>query len=185
VIVGRAESIGRMLRLAPAAFALACGGHVVQVDPSHGHDAGPASVGNYCPTTLAQTNGVACTHEGLDCTQEFDCDGETQSVTCTCESAQFDCQDPIGLLPPGHAPRCLGNDPAKYYCPPSMVLAGGLTCDELGESCYYDGEVCKDGLTKLNYCECEPNGHGGHTFACHIVPCENLSDGGGFEDPEG
>ena len=185
--MGRAKTTRRSTLLASSALALlsgACGGRAVAIDPNPTDDAGNPSVGDYCPATLEQTNGVACKKEGLHCTQDFVCDGETQPTDCMCKSARFECQDPIGLLPPGHSPRCLGNDPQKYYCPASMALAEGLTCAELGESCYYDGEKCANGVTKLNYCECEPDGHGGHVFACHILACENLTDGGGFEDPD-
>jgi len=59
-----------------------------------------------------------------------------------------------------------------------MRLAEGLTCDELGQSCFYEGTVCMNGLTKLNYCDCEPDGHGGHTFGCHLVACDDLGDAG-------
>jgi hypothetical protein len=164
--------------LAGAAFA-ACGGRTIDPGSSHPDaqaEAPPAL--NQCPTTLAETNGASCAKGGLMCTQGFDCDGEMQQANCTCKSAHFVCQDPIGLLPPGHAPRCLSNDPMPFYCPESMFLAEGLTCDELGESCFYEGTVCADGLTKLNYCECEPDGHGGHTFECHVVACNDLGDGG-------
>jgi hypothetical protein len=52
-----------------------------------------------------------------------------------------------------------------------MALAQGLTCTENGQSCFYEGIKCADGLTKLNYCECAPDGFGGFTFGCHIVSC--------------
>jgi hypothetical protein len=173
------ESIRKSALLVALASAVACYGHTVNINGDPGPSpSGDSSVGNYCPTTLAETNGVPCSDEGLQCVQEFDCEGETLSVSCMCKSSRFECQDPIGLLPPGRSPRCISNDPPKYYCPASMDLAEGLSCDELGEACYYEGAVCADGLTKLNYCECEADGHGGHTFGCHILECENLTDGG-------
>jgi hypothetical protein len=161
--------------VALGALAIACGGQTV--DSPHGAPAPDEGPGDDCPTTLAETNGAACGQAGLMCTQGFDCDGEMQDTNCTCKSAHFECEDPIGLLPPGHAPRCLSNDTAPFYCPASMFLAEGLTCNVVGESCYYEGSTCADGLTKLNYCECEPDGHGGYTLECRIVACNDLGDG--------
>jgi hypothetical protein len=164
------------------AVAAACGGQII--DRSRSSDAPQTGSGDDCPTTLAETNGASCGQSGLMCTQGFNCDGEMQTTNCTCKSAHFECQDPIGLLPPGHAPRCLSNDTDPFYCPASMSLAEGLTCNVVGESCFYEGSVCADGLTKLNYCECVPDGHGGHTFGCHIVACNDLGDGEGGLDAE-
>jgi hypothetical protein len=164
--------------LAVVVLAVACGGRVAAVDPGPGSDGGSTAV-DFCPGTLQETNGISCGHAGLMCIQQFTCEGEVQQTVCTCESAHFRCQDPIGLLPPGHDPRCLSNDPSQYYCPASMGLANGLTCNLVGEDCYYDGAMCADGLTKLNYCQCQPSGQGGHVFQCHIVSCEpDLAEGG-------
>lgn len=159
-------------------FAVACSGRTEAVHPN-GRDAGEAQA--YCPATLDETNGHTCGQSGLTCTQDLVCADLPQEVVCTCKSSRFECHDPIGLLPPGDAPRCLSTDPKKFYCPESMALAQGLTCTANGQSCFYDGEVCANGLTKLNYCECSPDGFGGGglVFACHIVPCEpDLGEGG-------
>ena len=158
-----------------AVIATACGGKTI--DPPRSTDPPPAGSGADCPATLAETNGASCAPLGLTCPLGFECDGEMQTTSCMCKSSHFECQDPIGLLPPGHAPRCLSNDTPPFYCPASMFLAEGLTCNVVGESCFYEGALCADGLTKLNYCECAPDGHGGHTFACHIVACNDLGDG--------
>ncbi len=155
---------------------VSCTGQVHQGKPPL-HDAGEAAP--YCPTTLEETNGKPCGAGGLMCTQDFLCDELPQQVVCTCKSARYECHDPIGLLPPGYMPRCLSTDPEKFYCPVSMALAEGLTCTANGQSCFYEGATCSDGLVKLNYCECAPDGFGGFVFGCHIVPCEpDLLDGG-------
>jgi hypothetical protein len=157
--------------------AVACSGRTVGDHPPPGDDAGEAAA--YCPATLEETNGHVCGSSGLMCAEDFLCNDLPQQTVCTCKSSRFECSDPIGLLPPGHAPRCLSTDPKKFYCPESMALAEGLTCTANGQSCFYDGAVCSNGLTKLNYCECAPDGFGGFVFGCHVVPCEpDLQDAG-------
>jgi hypothetical protein len=171
------ENEGRRSSLVAAVLlAAACAGHG-EHERQKNPDAGEAAA--YCPATLDETNGKLCATSGLMCTDDFLCNDLPQVTVCTCKSARFECQDPIGLLPPGDAPRCLSTDPKKFYCPISMALAQGLTCTENGQSCFYEGAMCSDGLIKLNYCECSPDGFGGFEFACHIVPCEpDFTDGG-------
>ncbi len=53
-----------------------------------------------------------------------------------------------------------------------MTFAEGLTCTANGQSCFYEGEKCPNGIVKLNYCECGPDGHGGLTFSCHVLACD-------------
>jgi hypothetical protein len=176
---GASSHVSRLI--AGCALAVACSSH----DDGASHPDGEAAeAAAYCPATLEETNGHACASSGLMCTQDFTCDDLYEQTVCTCMGARFECQDPIGLLPPGDAPRCRSNDPKKLYCPMSFGLAEGLTCNENGQSCYYVGVKCPDGVTKLNYCECGPDGFGGYVFACHVLLCNPEFDDAGLEAGE-
>jgi hypothetical protein len=158
--------------IAVAAFvALACGGATA---PTPASDSG-TTIGNgagTCPATFAETNGKACAPDGLQCTMAISCRNTPQQVRCACESAQFYCQDSIGPIALNGTPRCMGDDSGgDSDCPATMELGQGSACNRLGKSCYYVGALCSNGITKLNFCQCKPNGDGTMSYACAVVPC--------------
>jgi hypothetical protein len=160
-----------------AALAVACGGETRTTITSAAPETQAATT---CSATLADMNGAPCQAEGLSCLVNFQCPALPEEVRCTCEDSRFHCYDPVGPLLAGESPRCTSTNPegGPAPCPPTMVLAQGLSCAEVGRSCYYDGEVCPDGTTKLDYCQCKADGAGGFTFVCGVVPCAPDDDAG-------
>jgi hypothetical protein len=124
-------------------------------------------------------NGSPCQSEGLACSVNYQCSAVAEQVRCTCKDSRFDCHDPVGPLRASEQPRCVNNDAdAADPCAPTLFLADGLACTEVGQSCFYDGAVCGDGRTMLDWCQCKADGSGGFAFMCAVVPCNPEDDAG-------
>jgi hypothetical protein len=125
-----------------------------------------------CASTVAETNATACNIEGSACTLAFACEVSLEDVHCLCEGARWRCYDPVGLIDPGDAPRCINPGSSNSVpCPSSMGAAQGAACDRMQRACFYEGDLCADGVTKLDYCLCQRSASGGMAYACSDVPC--------------
>lgn len=169
--------LGVVVRLAAAVLAgtgTACG----SADPApQQRAAAPPDAGASCPATFAQMNAAACDFEGLECPVAFACEVTSQLARCTCRAARWRCDDSVGLVPADAGPRCVNPaSPTSDPCPASVRAGQGAPCDELGKACFYDGQLCTDGVTRLDYCECQRDASGSFAYACTIVPCP-LGDG--------
>jgi hypothetical protein len=151
--------------------ALGCGGQAAP-PPDPAPVGVPAAQTRNCPGTFAEMNAAVCSSPGLECTVDFACRATPQQVRCTCERLRFRCYDSVGLLEPGASPRCLnGSPPPTEPCPTTVDTGQGVTCPDIGKACFYDGQVCADGVTKLDYCQCKPASGGTLAYQCARVPC--------------
>jgi hypothetical protein len=106
------------------------------------------------------------------CTDLFECGDFVQQETCTCERGRFTCSDETGQTLDGSPPQCASyTGPDDSSCPASMSGAEGSACAVLGRSCFYDGTRCDDGIERLNYCACSPDGNDALAYQCFVVPC--------------
>ncbi len=95
-----------------------------------------------------------------------------EEAHCLCRSGWWRCDDPLGPMDAGMAPRCIEVDASSFApCPASMAAAQGGGCDEIQRACFYEGELCTDGVTKLDYCVCLRGASGDLTYACAAPPC--------------
>jgi hypothetical protein len=151
-----------------AGVELGCGS-----EPTLPGDAGPeAEAGAWCPGTLADMHAEDCSIEGLECPVGFPCEVATELVRCTCRGSRWACADPLGPIDAGDAPRCV--DPASpptEPCPASMEIGEGDACAEIGRACFYRGQLCADGVTMLDYCDCGRDADGALVYSCVEVPC--------------
>jgi hypothetical protein len=128
--------------------------------------------GAQCPLDLATSNGAGCGKEGLECAFDVPCQVTNQLVRCTCRASRWSCRDATGDLPAGASPRCVDPDPpAQEPCPPTMREAQGGGCTNMGRACFYDGDLCESGITKLDYCSCKRAKEGSLAYACRHVRC--------------
>jgi hypothetical protein len=124
-----------------------------------------------CAATPAKTNASACPNEDAVCTVGFSCEVTMEDVHCVCQEGQWRCFDPIGLMAPGSAPRCIEPGSPIAACPSSMSSATGAACSEIERACFYEGAVCESGVTKLDYCLCLRSDGGSMAYTCFSLPC--------------
>lgn len=139
--------------------------------PLHG-GGGPGDASASCPATLSRASSDTCADEGLRCPIVLDCAPSFELVQCTCRGSRWACSDPVGPLDAGDEARCIAPPPpSKEPCPSTLPAGQGTACDDLGRQCFYEGEVCDSGITKLDYCSCSRDDAGALKFACLRVPC--------------
>lgn len=128
-----------------------------------------------CPQLLEDANLRACSGAQLRCTFPIQCPTLPQQAICTCEGGKFRCSDAYGPLAGGETATCsprAQNDDSP--CPPTQALARGAVCPTIGKTCFYEGPICPESLTKkpaLDYCQCKPDGEGGSVFVCYPKQC--------------
>lgn len=117
-------------------------------------------------------NAAACGIEGSACTVEFACEVSLEDAHCMCQDARWRCYDPVGPINAGSAPRCINPGSSSLApCPSSMGAAQGAACDLIERACFYEGDLCADGVTKLDYCLCQGSTSGSMAYACFSLPC--------------
>jgi hypothetical protein len=131
-----------------------------------------------CTAEIDGTNGQACAKEGLACDFVFTCASFTQLSRCTCAGGRFACTDGTGPVTPGAAPQCVKNaPPSSEVCPSTMDGASGASCDTVGRSCFYEGELCPDRalpIRALDYCQCARSPSGVMAYVCRKALCNPL-----------
>jgi hypothetical protein len=156
-----------------------CSGAESTADPAGAQPAIISAHTEFCPRSLAETNGTLC-DEGAACLLRASCRDMEQAVTCRCEGGRFHCADQAGELPVGSAPRCvaMGAEADEHDqpvdCPRSQFAGTGNACGTLGKSCFYEGEVCPKGSLRpqmLDWCECSGGRDGNHRYICYRLPC--------------
>jgi hypothetical protein len=118
-------------------------------------------------------NAAACEVEGLECPVDFDCEETFELVQCTCRSSRWSCRDPVGPLEAGESPRCKRSTApaAEEPCPSTTRAAQGTACPAIGRTCFYEGQHCPDGTTKLDDCACKRDDAGALVYVCVQPVC--------------
>lgn len=131
-----------------------------------------------CTADIDRTNGQACAKEGIGCDFVFSCDAFSQLARCTCQGGHFACADSSGDIAPGARPQCVKNaPPSTEPCPATMADASGVTCDTLGRSCFYEGDLCPESplpIRRFDYCQCAPRPSGNMEYACTKALCASI-----------
>lgn len=138
----------------------------------------PSAAAKFCPNTLKEAVGLACSSEGLDCPIGYQCLSVPQQGHCVCTAGKFACTDATkAVVPKGAEPACINQDKGNdQQCPASVAAAGGKTCTTAGLLCYYAGPTCPEsnGVPKRDQCQCK--GANPLTFVCETEVCNPSSD---------
>jgi hypothetical protein len=149
----------------------------------------------YCPNTVQEAVGAACTKEGAACAIGYACGAVPNQSHCTCTGGHFACTDSLGMpvmkgTDPGCADQGMGQD---SQCPGSLASASGKACMTAGLLCYYTGAVCPEnnGVANKDVCQCKGSPL---AFECEEQACHPKSDastppppdaGSGMQDATG
>ncbi len=168
------RSIGRsLILLTLSAHAMACGASSNAAGSTE--DPKQQAALTACTADIDRTNGKACAKEGMACDFVVACEALSQLAQCTCNGGRFACTDSTGDVLPGSPPQCVKNAaPSTEPCPTTLADASGVTCDTLGRSCFFEGDLCPERsfeIHLLDYCQCARSSAGKLTYVCTKAMC--------------